>query len=117
RLNFGQPAAGQPFAARIATPTMPGGYIKDNSVLKMIENSLYDGALYQYRHPEDGSGDVDKILLHLNYFWTVIEVTFEDAWRLPPTKSRLTHGAGIQALGYVMDALTDGTPAAELPGL
>jgi DGQHR domain-containing protein len=117
RLNFGERGLGRPFAGRIATPTMAEGYIKDNSVLRMIENSLYDGALYQYRDPEDGSGDVDQILLHLNYFWTVVEVTFKDAWQLPPTKSRLTHGAGIQALGYVMDALTDGTPAAELPGL
>lgn len=117
RLNVGERGLGRPFAGRIATPTMAEGYIKDNSVLRMIENSLYDGALYQYRDPEDGSGDVDQILLHLNYFWTVVEVTFKDAWQLPPTKSRLTHGAGIQALGYVMDALTDGTPAAELPGL
>ena len=31
---------------------MANGYIKDNSVLKMIENSLYDGALYQYRDPD-----------------------------------------------------------------
>lgn len=117
RLNFGDRAAGEPFASRIATPTMASGYIKDNSVLKMIENSLYEGALYQYRDPEDGSGDVDQIVLHLNYFWTVVQVTFPEAWELPPTKSRLTHGAGIQALGYVMDALTDGTPAKELPSL
>ena len=26
---------------------MAEGYIKDNSVLKMIENSLYDGALHR----------------------------------------------------------------------
>ena len=108
---------GQPFATRIATPTMANGYIKDNSVLKMIENSLYDGALYQYRDPIDGTGDVDQMLLHLNYFWTVVAVTFPDAWNRPPTKSRLTHGAGIQAMGYVMDQFTDGVPAAELPGL
>jgi DGQHR domain-containing protein len=116
-LNFGEPNLGRPFAGRIATPTMPNGYIKDNSVLKMIENSLYDGALYQYRDPEDGSGDIDQILLHLNYFWTVVQLIFPQGWELPPTKSRLTHGAGIQSLGYVMDALTDGVPAAELPGL
>ncbi|MEZ0580268.1 DGQHR domain-containing protein DpdB [Nocardioides sp. MH1] len=116
-LNFGSRADGQPFATRIATPTMANGYIKDNSVLKMIENSLYDGALYQYRDPIDGTGDVDQMLLHLNYFWTVVAVTFPEAWDLPPTKSRLTHGAGIQAMGYVMDQLTDGVPAAELPGL
>ena len=51
---------------------MADGYIKDNSVLKMIENSLYDGALYQYRDPEDGSGDVEQMVLHLNYFWTTV---------------------------------------------
>jgi DGQHR domain-containing protein len=117
RLNYGAPEPGRPFAGRIATPTMAGGNIKDNSVLKMIENSLYDGALYQYRNPDDGSGDVDEMVLHLNYFWTIVELTFGDAWKLPPTKSRLTHGAGIQAMGYVMDALTDGVPAAELAGM
>ena len=42
-------------------------------------------------------------------------LTFPEAWELPPAKSRLTHGAGIQALGYVMDALTDGVLAADLP--
>lgn len=117
RLNFGDRNSGEPFAGRIATPTMANGYIKDNSVLKMVENSLYDGALYQYRDPEDGSGDIAQIVLHLNYYWTVVQVTFPEAWELPPTKSRLTHGAGIQALGYVMDALTDGTPATDLPRL
>lgn len=117
RLNFGDRAAGAPFAGRISTPTMADGYIKDNSVLKMIENSLYDGALYQYRDPEDGSGDVDQMVLHLNYFWTIVQVAFPIAWELPPAKSRLTHGAGVQAMGYVMDALTDGVPTAEFAGM
>ena len=46
RLNLDSDS---PFRGAISTPTSPDGYIKDNSVLKMIENSLYDGALYQYR--------------------------------------------------------------------
>jgi hypothetical protein len=29
----------------------------------------------------------------------------------------LTHGVGIQAMGYVMDALTDGHDADSLPGI
>lgn len=117
RLNFGTAPMGEPFASRIATPTMAEGYIKDNSVLRMIENSLSDGALYQYRDPVTGSGDLNQLLLHLNYFWTCVEVTFPEAWSLPPSKSRLTHGAGIQSLGYVMDAITDGVPAIDLPTL
>lgn len=116
-LNMGSGEVGEPFAGRIATPTMPHGYIKDNSVLKMIENSISDGALYQYRDPIDGGGDIDAMLLHLNFFWTAVRVVFPNAWDLPPTKSRLTHGAGIQALGFVMDSLTDGIPAIELPAL
>jgi DGQHR domain-containing protein len=106
-----------PFQGLIATPTAPDGYIKDNSVLRMIENSLYEGALYQYRDPTDGSGDVEQMLLHLKTYWSLVRATFPEAWNLPPRKSRLTHGAGIQALGYVMDALTEGVPAIELPGL
>ncbi|ADB29944.1 DGQHR domain protein [Kribbella flavida DSM 17836] len=106
-----------PFRGLISTPTVPDGYIKDNSVLKMIENSLYEGALYQYRDPRDGSGDEEAMLLHLKIFWGLVKATFPEAWSLPPRKSRLSHGVGIQALGYVMDHLTDGIPARELPTL
>lgn len=106
-----------PFRGLISTPTEPSGYIKDNSVLKMIENSLYDGALYQYRDPLDGTGDEEAMALHLKIFWTVVRQTWPGAWQLPPRKSRLTHGVGIQSLGFVMDALTEGTSAADLPGL
>jgi DGQHR domain-containing protein len=120
RLNNGTATSGEddsPFHGRIATPTAPNGTIKDNSVLKMIENSLYEGALYQYRDPLDGSGDEEQILLHLKVFWILVRANFPQAWALEPRKSRLTHGVGIQALGYVMDHLTEGVAAADLPGL
>lgn len=106
-----------PFHGRIATPTAAGGYIKDTSVLKMIENSLYEGALYQYRDPRTGEGDDEQMLLHLKVFWSYVAGAWPNAWSLPPRKSRLTHGVGIQALGYVMDALTEGIVAAEITGL
>lgn len=102
-----------PFYKAIATPTSPDGYIKDNSVLKMIENSMYEGALYQYRD-EQGGGDVERMLLHLNTFWGLVRDVFPDAWSKPPRTSRLTHGVGIQAMGYVMDKLTEDEPAEEL---
>ena len=114
RLNLDSDS---PFCGAIATPTSPDGYIKDNSVLKMIENSLYDGALYQYRNPEDGSGDVEEMVLHLKIFWSLIESMWPIEWKLIPRKSRLTHGVGIQSLGYVMDALTEGHDASALPAI
>ncbi|AXT85128.1 hypothetical protein C6I20_07995 [Aeromicrobium sp. A1-2] len=117
-LNSGHGLDGPgPFAGRVATPTMPDGYIKDNSVIKMIENSLYDGALYQYRDPMTGTGDVEQMVAHLNYYWAQVRSVFPEAWELAPRKSRLTHGVGIQSLGYIMDSLTDGLPVAELAGL
>ncbi|REF00544.1 DGQHR domain-containing protein DpdB [Thermomonospora umbrina] len=107
RLNTGP----GPFADRIRSPTAPDGYIRDTAVLTMIESSLYDGALYQYRNHEDGSGDIDRMVAHLNAYWATVHATWPHAWELPPRRSRLTHGAGIRALGFVMDHLTEDTPA------
>ncbi|MGW1802215.1 DGQHR domain-containing protein DpdB [Streptomyces sp. NPDC001984] len=103
-----------PFYGRIASPTSPDGNIKDTSLLRMLEHSLFEGALYQYRNPEDGSGDVERMLLHLRSFWAIVKETYSDAWKLPPRQSRLTHGVGIQAMGFVMDTLTESMPAEDV---
>lgn len=107
--------ANSPFYRRISMPTSSEGNIKDTSVLRMIEASLYDGALYQYRDPDTGEGDEDSMLLHLNFFWSAVRDTWPEAWQLPPKESRLTHGAGLRAMGHLMDAWTEEMPAAELP--
>ena len=96
-----------PMAGAIKTPTMPDGRIRDNSVLKMIENSITDGALYRYRDPQTGEGDTSCMLQVLWNFWAAVADTWTEAWLLPPRKSRLTHGAGIVSLGYVMDEITE----------
>lgn len=105
---------GSPFYLIISCPTMPDGYIKDTSILKMIEHSLFEGALYQYRNPEDGTGDVERMLDHLKGFWRIVRQTFPQEFKAPPRLSRLTHGVGIQALGFVMDSLTENIPAEEI---
>ena len=46
---------------------MPEGVIKDNSILKMLENSLTDGALYHLRDPSTGTGDVNNMLAVVKY--------------------------------------------------
>ena len=98
---------GSPMERAIRTPTMPEGRIKDNSVLKMLECSISDGALYRFRDPETGEGDTSKMIETLCNFWTAVRETWPDAWDLSPRKSRLIHGVGISALGFIMDDITE----------
>jgi DGQHR domain-containing protein len=104
RLNHEEDS---PLRQLISTPTSSTGLIKDNSILKMLENSLSDGVLYRFRDPTDGDGDVEGMLQVLKAFWGAIADVFKGAWNLPPRRSRLMHGAGIVSMGFVMDAIAD----------
>jgi DGQHR domain-containing protein len=99
RLNYDDDS---PLKGVIQTPTNPLGVIKDNSILRMIENSLDQGMLYRLRGGQNGP-DVDEILRVLKNFWGAVSDIFKDAWGTQPRKSRLMHGAGIVSLGFVMD--------------
>jgi DGQHR domain-containing protein len=96
-----------PFFRRIQTPTNPNGSIKDNSVLRMLDNSLSDGVLYRYRDGASGTGDVDAMCEVVNSFWAAAAALFSEAWQEVPRRSRLVHGVGIVAMGYLMDAIAD----------
>ena len=96
-----------PLRGIIRTPTCPSGVVKDNSVLKMLENSLTDGVLYRFRDPHTGCGDIPSMLSVLCDFWSAVAETFPSAWGLPPRCSRLMHGAGIVSLGFLMDTISD----------
>jgi DGQHR domain-containing protein len=104
RLNYDEDSS---LAGLINTPTTPDGVMKDNSMLRMLENSITDGALYRFRDPETGDGDVELMLSVLKPFWAAVELTFPGAWGLPARKSRLMHGAGVVGLGFLMDAIAD----------
>ena len=98
-----------------STPNLPGiankpkvtGFIKDNSILKMLENSLNDGALYRIAVTTEESARNESMLRLLFNFWQAVAESFPSAWAKPPTKSRLTHGVGILSMGHVMDAICD----------
>lgn len=104
RLNHDEDS---PLKGKIKTATVGEGVIKDNSILKMVENSLTDGALYQFRDSASGEGDVESMLLVLKRFWEAVSQTFTQAWQESPRDSRLVHGAGIASMGFLMDAITD----------
>ena len=94
--------AESPFYMRINTTTarhIDSANIKDLSVLKMLENSMKDGILSRFQK------NVEKATELLNNYWSAVSATYEEAWDLPPNKSRLTHGVGIVSMGYIMDTI------------
>ena len=101
----------------ISTPTSPKGVIKDNSLLRMLENSLTDGALFRFRTRTGESADTAAMLRVLKHFWQGVRHVFPQAWGMPPKRSRLMHGAGIVSLGFVMDAITDAHRRTPVPSV
>ncbi len=96
-----------PLKGMIHTPTSPDGVIKDNSILRFLENSLSDGVLYRCRTESESVEPNERILETVKHFWRAVRHVFADAWALPPKKSRLLHGAGVVSLGFLMDAMAD----------
>jgi hypothetical protein len=111
-LNYDEDS---PLKEMICTPTTPEGLIKDNSLLKMLENSLSDGVLFRFRASDAEDPDIEGMLRILKAFWSATAKTFKGAWKLPPRKSRLMHGAGIVSLGFIMDAIADRLRPTRLP--
>lgn len=98
KLNLDE---GSPFYFRIKTATSAhaeSANIKDMSVLKMIENSMENGALSKSQN------NIGRTLKILDNYWAAVKSFYDKAWELPPRKSRLTHGVGIVSMGYIMDA-------------
>jgi DGQHR domain-containing protein len=79
--------------------------VADTSVIKMLQESLSNpsGCLFPYRNIATGDTDFDAIWATLLAYWTAVKTTFPDAWGKSPSKSRLMHGAGIRAMGKLMD--------------
>src|SRR5262249_3424528 len=57
-----------PLRGKVRTPTTPEGVIQDNSVLRMLENSLSDGVLYRLQQGAAESS-VESMLEVVKYFW------------------------------------------------
>ncbi len=73
----------------------------------MIEESLSQpsGCLFPYRNIATGETDFDGITSLLVTYWTAVSEVFSEAWGKQPAKSRLMHGAGIRAMGRLMDRI------------
>jgi DGQHR domain-containing protein len=107
--------ADSPLRGRIRTATTPAGLIPDRAVLAVLTNSLADGVLRSFRATPCRAPDVEAILAVMKDYWRAVAAVFPEAWERPPRLSRLTHGAGIVALGFVLEEIAEQCRAPGLP--
>jgi DGQHR domain-containing protein len=100
-LNYRE---GSALRGMIRQQTNPKGIIRDTVLQRLLMNSLSDGTLRLY-------ADDDRLLLErgvnfVSEFFHAVRHVFSEDWEdKTPKTSRLVHGAGIIAMGYVMETV------------
>lgn len=94
-----------PLHGLIHQHTNPTGIVRDTAIQRVIMNSVNDGAMRTLLRRPNGR---DVCLKLVADFYHAVKTVFATDWhRHTPKTSRLVHGAGIVALGYVMEVLFD----------
>lgn len=100
RLNYDSSSS---LKGLIHQHTNPSGIISDNAIQKVIINSLHDGILREFMRSPDGPKNSFQLI---SDYYRAVSLVFRDAWDgRKPKNSRLLHGAGMVAMGYVMEVL------------
>lgn len=100
RLNYGQDSV---LRGRIHQHTNAKGKISDLALQQLVMNSVSQGAINDFLAKDDC---FDKSYELINQFFRAVEEVFPDAWIGMNSKtSRLVHGAGIVAMGFVMESI------------
>jgi DGQHR domain-containing protein len=100
RLNFSRHSA---LRGEIRQHTNPKGVISDTAMQKLVMNSTSDGAIREFI--KDGDYE-DRAFDFINEFFEAVTAVFGSEWvGMSPKTSRLRHGAGLVALGFVMELL------------
>lgn len=99
-LNFRRESA---LFGEIRQHTNPKGVISDTAIQKVVMNSASDGAIRQFIQFEDRD---ERAFRLVSEFFAAVRTVFGPEWTgMSPRLSRLRHGAGIVAMGFVMDLL------------
>ena len=100
RLNF---TRGSALYGEIRQHTNPKGVISDTAMQRLIMNSVSDGAIRSFIRLDDYE---DRAFHLVNEYFEAIRMVFGPEWTgMTPRTSRLKHGAGIVAMGFVMELL------------
>lgn len=99
-LNF---TRGSSLQGQVRQHTNPTGMISDTAMQRLIMNSASDGAVRSLMQFEDRE---DRAFRLVSEFFHAVASVYGPAWYgMSPRFSRLRHGAGIVAMGFVMDHL------------
>ena len=92
---------------RLSERDKSSAVITDSAIVKMIRNSVNNplGALAPYKAGGGESADIAAMYRTLCTYWMAVREVFKAAWGVPPTRSRLMHSAGIEAMGVLMDRM------------
>lgn len=100
RLNY---LRGGVFHGEIRQHTNPKGVLSDTAVQKLVMNSAAQGAIREFINSSDYE---DRAISLLNEFFEAVRNVFGTEWvGMNPKTSRLRHGAGLVAMGFVMEHL------------
>jgi DGQHR domain-containing protein len=100
RLNFHRESS---LHGAIRQHTNQDGVLSDVAMQKLVMNSASDGAVRDFIQYENR----DEHARHLiSEFFSAVQDVFGPEWvGMTPRQSRLVHGAGLVAMGFVMDHL------------
>jgi DGQHR domain-containing protein len=99
RLNFDCDSS---LRGRIFQHTNPAGVIRDTALQKIIMQSMSDGAIREFPIDEQFGRGFNLI----SEFFAGVQKVFPADWTGHTAKtSRLVHGAGIVAMGFVMETI------------
>jgi DGQHR domain-containing protein len=100
RLNFDRRSS---LFGEIKQHTNPKGSISDLAMQKLVMNSASDGAIRNLLHVPNFE---DMSVVLVSNFFTAVRTVFASEWEgMTARTSRLKHGAGIVAMGFVMELL------------
>lgn len=106
QLNFRRDSV---LHGQIRQHTNPKGALSDIAILRIVMNSASDGAIWNLL-AECTSASMPELVQAafelLNNYFLAVEGVFQDEWQgRNPHTSRLRHGAGLVAMGFIMDYL------------
>ena len=103
RLNYD---ANSSLRGQISQHTNPDGVITDTAIQRVIMNSLTDGMMRAFIAA--GPDGEERCFQFISDFYRAVQDVFAAEWHgHKPRTSRLVHGAGMVAMGYVMETLAE----------